>query len=223
MSGDPCEEEFGAGEGCETRYLDMDAAAAARASVTPGGREVVTFTCPIFGRTEAVLIGDGLANELAGRQSSVDGIRGARVLASLEHSALCACDVATLLGVPQRAVEQDLARLAAAGLVASRPVDAMPVYAVTDSGRRALDALTAPVVTTLRLDLSECASCVGSLNAAIRAVEGVGSVSVDAASGVVRVQHDHDVTRSALEAAAAAVGIRVAATVDHHDDDAERP
>ena len=173
------------------------------------------------------MTGDGLAEQLARLRPQAGGERAGRVLASLERATLCACDVATLLGVPQTDVERQLEELAASGLVALRQVAGMPLYALTDAGRRVLDAfdheeggaapesVTAPTtITMLQLDSTECASCAGSLTEALSAVDGVRAVHVDAVTGAVRTEHDHGVTREQLEAAASVAGIRMAGAVE---------
>lgn len=126
---------------CEIRCMDPDVVEEALNRLRPSGKEWVSYTCQISGKTEAILlIGDELARRLAGSVPEVEDSNGMKILAGLYSAELCECDVATLTKLPEAEVIRQLERFVASGIVAHRIIHGMNYYRLdSDVVRRAVD------------------------------------------------------------------------------------
>lgn len=89
----------------------------------------IPYTCKISGEKENILLlGDGLASKLTTFLTESEDANGTRILAGLYSAELCECDVATLTGLPDQEVIQQLKRFETSGVITHRKLHGMNYY-----------------------------------------------------------------------------------------------
>lgn len=113
------------------------------ARLDAGGLTRVPYTCRISGQKEEVLLlGSRLAERLVAALPEAMDADGARLLAGLGTSELCACDAATLTRLPEDAVLARLEAFTARGLLAQRRLHGMHHFRLASGqARRRIAAL----------------------------------------------------------------------------------
>ncbi len=122
---------------CNIHCIDPVIVTNATTRLAPSAITWIPYTCKISGAKENILIlGDSLASELTASLTEAEDANSTRILAGLFSAELCECDVATLTGLPDQEVIQQLQRFQISGAVTHRKIYGMNYYRLSSSNAR---------------------------------------------------------------------------------------